>query len=53
MIFSKNYRRVFPTFAPAYYAMGWLDVRLNHLGDARRQFERSLGAGARLDRRTL
>lgn len=31
-----------PTFAPAYYAMGWLSVRLNHLDDARQQLERAL-----------
>jgi len=31
-----------PGFAPAYYAMGWLDVRLNHVDDARRQLERAL-----------
>ena len=31
-----------PDFAPAYYAMGWLDVRLNHLDDARRQLEKAL-----------
>ncbi len=29
-------------YAPAYYAMGWLDIRLNRLDDARRQLERAL-----------
>ncbi len=31
-----------PGFAPTYYAMGWLDIRLNHLSDARQQLEHAL-----------
>ena len=43
-----------PAFAPAYYAMGWLDVKLNRSEDARRQLEKALSlepnlAGARYE----
>lgn len=31
-----------PAFAPAHYAMGWLDVRLNHMADARQQLEEAI-----------
>jgi tetratricopeptide (TPR) repeat protein len=40
-LFKELSARV-PTFAPAYYAMGWLDVRLNRVDDARRQLEKTL-----------
>jgi tetratricopeptide (TPR) repeat protein len=40
-LFNEFSKRV-PTFAPVYYAMGWLDIRLNRVEDARRQLERSL-----------
>ncbi len=31
-----------PTFAPSYYAMGWLDIRLDRVDDARQQLEHAL-----------
>jgi protein O-mannosyl-transferase len=40
-LFKELSARV-PGFAPAYYAMGWLDVRLNRVDDARRQLEKAL-----------
>jgi tetratricopeptide (TPR) repeat protein len=52
-LFNQLSKRV-PKFAPAYYAMGWLDVRLNRVDDARVQLEHSLAlspdlAGARYE----
>ena len=40
-LFNELSKRV-PTFAPAFYAMGWLDVKLNQPDDARLKLERSL-----------
>ncbi len=36
--FSKRY----PDFGPTYYALGWIDIRLNRTDDARRQLEHCL-----------
>lgn len=47
-LFNEFSKRV-PTFAPAYYAMGWLDIRLNRVEDARRQLERSLSLEPNLE----
>jgi Flp pilus assembly protein TadD len=40
-LFTEFDRRV-PNYAPAQYALGWLDVKLNRPGEARRHLERSL-----------
>jgi tetratricopeptide (TPR) repeat protein len=46
-LFSEFSERV-PNYAPAYYAMGWLDVRLNRPDDARQELEHALALDARL-----
>ena len=40
-LFCEFTKRV-PNYAPAYYAMGWLDIKLNRVGDARKQLEHCL-----------
>jgi tetratricopeptide (TPR) repeat protein len=40
-LFSEFSRRV-PEFAPAYYALGWLDIKLNRLDKARAQLRHCL-----------
>lgn len=40
-LFSEFARRV-PNFGATYYALGWLDVKLNRPADARRELERCL-----------
>jgi protein O-mannosyl-transferase len=38
----KSFAKRVPNFAPTYYAMGWIDIKLNRIGDARQQLKRSL-----------
>jgi Tfp pilus assembly protein PilF len=40
-LFSEFIRRI-PDYAPAEYALGWLDVKLNRPGEARQHLQRSL-----------
>jgi tetratricopeptide (TPR) repeat protein len=40
-LFSEFARRV-PKFAPTYYALGWLDIKLNRLNKARAQLQHCL-----------
>jgi len=40
-LFNTFAKRV-PNFAPTYYAMGWIDIKLNRIDDARQQLKRSL-----------
>jgi tetratricopeptide (TPR) repeat protein len=40
-LFSEFARRV-PAFAPTYYALGWLDIKLNRLDEARAQLQHCL-----------
>lgn len=45
-LFTEFARRV-PTFAPTYYALGWLDVKLNRRAEARRALEHCASLDAR------
>jgi len=40
-LFTEFDRRV-PNYAPAHYALGWLDIKLNRTAEARQHLERSL-----------
>ncbi len=40
-LFARFSKRM-PSYAPAYYAMGWVDTKLDRIEDARRQLERCL-----------
>jgi tetratricopeptide (TPR) repeat protein len=40
-LFTDFVRRV-PKYAPAYYALGWVDVKLNRPDEARQHFDKSL-----------
>lgn len=40
-LFSEYSKRV-PSYAPAYYAMGWIDTKLDRADDARKQLQHSL-----------
>jgi tetratricopeptide (TPR) repeat protein len=40
-LFSEFSKRV-PAYAPVYYALGWVDVKLDRTGDARLQFQHCL-----------
>jgi len=44
-LFSEFDRRV-PKYAPAQYALGWLDLKLNRPGEAREHLEKSLAMDA-------
>ncbi len=46
-LFNEFARRV-PTFAPTYFAMGWLDIKLNRVEEARRQLEHCLSLAPNL-----
>ena len=46
-LFDQFSKRV-PNFAATYYAMGWLDIKLNRLDDAQRQLEHCLSLDARM-----
>jgi tetratricopeptide (TPR) repeat protein len=46
-LFEQFSKRV-PGYAPAYYAMGWVDVRLDRTADARKQFEKALAIDRRM-----
>jgi tetratricopeptide (TPR) repeat protein len=46
-LFDDFARRV-PSFAPTYFAMGWLDIKLNRVDDARQQLEHCLSLAPRL-----
>lgn len=46
-LFSAFVKRV-PTFAPAYFALGWLDVKMGRPEDARSQLEHCLTLAPRL-----
>ena len=43
-----DFDRRLPNYAPAQYALGWLDVRLNRAGEARQHLEKSLALDAAL-----
>lgn len=40
-LFTEFDQRV-PDYAPAHYALGWLDTKLNRMGEARRHLEKSI-----------
>lgn len=46
-LFSEFSKRV-PNFAPTYYALGWLDIKLNRTDDARQQLQHCLSLAPNL-----
>lgn len=46
-LFSEFARRV-PSFAPTYFALGWLDIKLNKVDEARRQLQHCLSLASNL-----
>jgi tetratricopeptide (TPR) repeat protein len=46
-LFSEFVKRV-PNYAPAYYAMGWIDTKLDRTDDARRQLQHALQLDSKL-----